>query len=215
MIGENEMSLVQVVILEEYIVVFSDTRGTHSDGRIVKDFKKVIRLNDKMAYGMTGGSLDCYKLIDGLCSFHQTQGVSSSKLTDNVNYENLLKFMTAQYCKLKQNSLLTNHNYDICSVLCGQNQDKLQITLFALGNEYIPDGIYNFFKGEKPYYLISLGMREHGEMFDKLAGEILLDKIFLGVGDCHLIAKQVFNAGVLIDNSIDNNLQTEILKIRR
>lgn len=91
------MSLVQTVITENFILVGSETRGIKADGSFIETVNKVIKVNNTIIFGCTGGVIDNYTLFDDFCDYSDENGIIPLKEEVKITYEDFVEFISKRF----------------------------------------------------------------------------------------------------------------------
>lgn len=203
------MSLVQVIITENYVLVGADKRGIMDQtNEIYENCNKLIKLNKEIIFACTGGVLDNFKLFDGFCYYSDGCGLINSNKIFNISYNNFVNIIKEKFeIMCNEHNDKNNHiSYDIGSVICGYNGKEFETTTFSLGSKYgIPNGIIKTCKSNNfPYKGVSVGKIEHLHMLEEF-----VQKIYFKYGKVTLrqyknILYEIFEEGAKIDETINN-----------
>lgn len=214
------MSLVQAVVTEKFIIVAGETRGIKPDRKIIDNCNKLVKLNNQIIFGCTGGLKDNYELFEGFCSYSNEKGLT--KLNDDIfiSYKEFIYIITKKFSELKiiHDDKTNPKSYEIMSIVCGYNGNKFEGTTFSLShNDNQPDGIFvSKRKWDFPYKCINAGKIEHKDEFEKLANQYhdtgLYD--FTTIRQYKNILTEVFERGAVIDSGINNNVVFERIRLK-
>lgn len=215
-IGMKYMSLVQAIITEKFILVGADNRGIHPDGRIIETCNKLIKLNNNIIFGCTGGILDNFKLFDGYCYYSDKCGLSNSEDKFNISYNDFVDTISERFNIMlnEQRERKAVHKYEICSMICGYNGKEFEATTFSIGSKYnYPDGIIKVTKAINfPYKGVSAGKVEHLHMLEEL-----VQKTYFKYGNVTMrqyknILYEIFENGATTDETINNIVRFESIR---
>lgn len=210
------MSLIQAVITNDFILLGADKRGIKPNGEIMENCNKLIKLNNNIIFGCTGGVMDNFKLFNGFCCYSEEFGFYNTEQTFTLSYNNFIEIISENFQSLYYEYMTsqTKKQYDICSAVCGFNGEKFEVTIFTLGSQYdVPIGITKVHKPDDfPHRGVILGDKTHTNNFDKYFYESY--KRFGNLTILHYknIMKNVCETGSKTDNTINANICFEKIK---
>ena len=80
------MSLVQAILTDRFVLAAAETRAVKPDGSIIDDVNKLIKVNNEVIFGCTGGIEDNYKLFYGFCNYSKQSGLIKMGQPVNISY---------------------------------------------------------------------------------------------------------------------------------
>ena len=217
MIGGYNMSLVIAVATDTFLLFGADTRGQIS--QITSETQnKLIKLNKNIIFGCTGGILDNFKFFDGFCYYSSKYGLLKSEISfDNLSYNEFIDIMTERFSSFYNEHLDKNNpiTYDIGCIIGGHNGEKFELTVFSIGSKYNQDGIYKFHKPANfPYRGVAMGFAEHINKLNEGVYVICHQFANPNILQYKNVLKDVFDNGIKIDNTINNNVRFEKIKLK-
>lgn len=208
------MSLVQAVITKKYLLLGADQRAIKKD--IIKEnCNKIIKINDEIMFGCTGGAIDNSILFEGFCGYNEDIGYYNlDKSYNDLTYKEFVSIIRNQYNQMysehKNTSNLTK--YHINSIVCGYNNSDFEITTFSMNTSYTSDGIRVAKRNiSLPFFCISLGDEKHFKNLDNTIGLSFLIKSELELSQCKEIMKNVIQKGSTFDKTINSNVNFEVI----
>lgn len=214
------MSLVQAVITDNFILVGADTRGVNSDNTTTEGINKLIKMNQDIIFGCTGGIVDNFELFSGFCYYSPERGLVKAEENFDITYSDFVKKIIQRFnkMKIKHDDSSNNKKYNIMSVICGYNGSEFEITAISLTPEDCNvDGItFVHKKTDFPYKCVSMGKVEHKDEFERLTNKFHYEGIyyFTTILQYKNIIKEVFNNGAKIDTEINNKVMFETIKLK-
>ncbi len=212
------MSLVQAIITKDFILVGADKRGIHPRRGILNNCNKLIKLNNGIIFGCTGGVFDNFKLFDGYCYYSEELGFVNSEDTFDISYNDFVDVLSNRFSVLYQEHIneKTPKHYDIGSIVCGFNGSQFEVTTFNLGGvSGVIDGIDKVTKAHDfPYKGISSGKPIHIKLLQELIEQGFIKNGNLTIRQYKNIMLEVFEKGSKIDKTINNVVCFEKIKIK-
>lgn len=213
--GDVKMSLVQTIITDDFVLMASETRGIFTDGKYATGVNKVIKLNDQIIFGCTGGSHDNYQLFNGFCSYSPDEGLLPIHTECNLTYSDFVEIITERFNKMyiAKHRSTNKIPYEIMSVICGYNKDHFEATMFNIDGKKKSDSVCKVLKAPNfPYKGINAGNMIHLSTLHEL-----VEKTFFSYGHITLIQyksilKEVFRKGAKVDNNINDDVYFEVIK---
>lgn len=213
------MSLIQVVITDNFILAGADTRSVRCDNNAVisEKINKLIKLNKGIIFGCTGGVLDNYELFYEFCSYDSVVGYSNLPYEFSLSYNEFVEIISKRFeiMKCEHNDEKADKKYDIGAVIAGHNGTQFEATCFNLGGRHgQPDGIVKVKKAiDFPYKGVNLGEKMHMDELHELV-DIQYHKYGnLTIRQYMNIMHEVFDKGIIFNTGINNNIHFE--KIRK
>lgn len=202
------MSLIQGVITENFILVGADKRGIRCTGEISENCNKLIKYNDDIIFGCTGGILDNFKLFDGFCGYSDQTGLVHLDKQYDISYNNFVQQISSKFDLMYSEIQNDIKSYDIGSLIAGFNGKEFEITTFGIGSEDNEmDGIYHIHRSPSfPYKVINFGKIEHMNKIDEMLSYQYQVYGDLNIRQCKNIMLTVFNQAAKTDNTINNKL---------
>lgn len=209
------MSLVQTVITENFILVGSETRGIKADGSFIETVNKVIKVNNTIIFGCTGGVIDNYTLFDDFCDYSDENGLIPLKEEVKITYEDFVEFISKRFLAMyeKKHNNKNSVPYEIMSMICGYNGKEFEVVLLNI-NENIDNCIMKIHKPLNfPYKGISAGEAFHLINLSDFIQDIYFNKN----GNMTLLhyknaMKYTFEIGAEKDDGINDNLQFQVIR---
>ena len=210
------MSLVNVIIEDEFIIVCGDKRVIDKNGNILSEkANKVVKLNDNIIIGLTGSLKDCYEFIDDYCTFTTENGFC--KKACNISFIKIINALCKKYQEICiiHNDEKIEKEYNFGIIVAGYDGQKFVNYSFYLhsNSENIKgDGVFrDYKKTDKPFYT-TLGSENATVFhFNKLKKDIET-QIPMNIAQYEDILKDVYNKGIIIDGSINNDCQIEVIR---
>lgn len=211
------MSLVQTIITENFVLVGADKRGIEESGNEMhENCNKLIKLNNQIIFGCTGGLLDNYKLFEEFCNYDDELGLIKSKSNFDLTYNDFIQIVESKFedMLILHNRKGNNITYDINSVVSGYNGHEFEATCFTIGSEFgIPDGIVKVQKANNfPYKGVNAGRIEHMHNLHNLVQDTYFTTGKLTIRQCKNILYDVFEQGSKFDETINNKVCFEYIK---
>ena len=207
------MSLVQVVLTDEFVLVGAEKHGENKD--VVKeDVNKLIKVNKNIIFGCTGGVIDNYRLFYGFCSYSDDFGLIKLDEDVDVAYNDFVDMITERFYIMKDvhNNPNDHRQFEIQSVVCGFNGYEFEMVVFDL-TPTTPVENQKVVKIKKamdfPYKGMTAGNPIHLNNLENLVN-LRRPSTLLQYKN---IMKDVFEMGIKFDNTINNNYCFE--KIRK
>ena len=211
------MSLVQLVITDDFILMGGEKRVIDKDNNILaENVNKVVKLNNDIIIGFTGKLRDCYDFIKDYCDFSLENGFY--KKSFSLNYNELIANLCKKYqqmCKI-HNDKNIEKEFEISIIVAGYDGENLVNHSFNLHPFYMhfeKDGVFREYKSNtQPCLQIVNGGNGTNVHFSNLNTQIkqLNPKTILQYKN---IMKTVFDYGAKVDITINNNYNFE--KIRK
>lgn len=212
------MSLVQAVITDNFLLFGADKKGI-MDGtkEYYENCNKLIKLNKEIIFGCTGGILDNFKLFEGFCSYSEQVGLIPSDNSFDLSYNEFVKIISVRFENMYKEHIDSKNTirYDIKSLIGGFNGEEFEVTLFNLDDKCsFEDNIVKAYKPTNfPYKGVTAGETIHSDNL-----HIGVYKTYREYGEnitilqYKNIMKDVFEKGMEIDETINNNICFERIK---
>ena len=215
MIGGIDMSLVQLIITDKFILIGGDKRVVDKDYNILtENANKVVRLNKFTIVGFTGRLRDCYDFFKDYCDFSPEIGLSCKP--NNCSYNEIITDLCKKYqlmCQIHNNKTMTE-KFDIGIVVAGYDGSRFlnySFNLHPYRTEW--DGVIREKKAtNKSCLSIVLGGDKTDIHYENLQSQInqLNPTTILQYKN---IMKDVFDKGAVIDKTINNNYSFEKIRV--
>ena len=134
------MSLVQAILTNDFIIMGADTRAIHTNKDTVDNHNKMIRLNDSIVFGCTGGMDANYKLFLNYCEYSDTEGLIPSNISHNISYNDFVNIISVRFLKMYALKHRPNNPipFEIMSMICGYNGKCFEATIFNIDDTINP-----------------------------------------------------------------------------
>ena len=216
MIGGGFMSVVQAIIMKNFLLVGADKRAIYPNGDFVENHNKLIKLNNEIIFGCTGGTFDNFKLFEGYCNYSKENGFVKVNNDFNISYNEFVKIISNRLVTIHQEHIDKNidKKYEIGSIVCGYNGKEFECTIFSVGSKYgFPDGIIKTNKPiDFPYKGVTAGKIIHKEKLEELYEKTYKKYGELTLRQCKNIMLDVFEEGSKLDSTINNDVCFETIK---
>lgn len=210
------MSIIQAVITNEYAIIAGDRRAViEKEGKILNHFNKIIKLNNQVMFGCTGGTLDNFQLFDGYCYYNTRNGYENTDHDINITYNEFIETITARFNEMYNLHINGSKRYDLGSIVCGFNGCEFEITALSIGSRLgSPDGIFKAHKAQNfPYKIATAGLQKHNDLLVSLAQKHYYEyKKQLTILQWKNIIKETIETGVDYDDTINSEVNFEIIR---
>lgn len=212
--------MVQAILTDRFVLAAAETRAVKPDGSIIDDVNKLIKVNNEVIFGCTGGIEDNYKLFYGFCNYSKQSGLIKMGQPVNISYIDFVEIIINRFNEMKRIHDDPNNaiKFEIMSVVCGYNGSEFEAILFCLtSNNYIANGITTIHKSSNfPFKCITAGRIEHKEEFDRVANYYHENTTcdFSTILQYKNILKEVFSNEAKIDSEINSNIKFETIKLK-
>ena len=199
------MSLVQVYLNKNFIVIGGEQRLTREDGYFNEGLIKVRRITADAVIGMTGTVVGNALLFAEIVNLK----LESGDLDTKKNFADVEKIVDSNFYELRKLVIENNEQYNIHSVLCGWDGKKLKCKYYCFDINN-PDGkiIEVFAESENDIKVVNCGKEEH---FDK-ALELGQAKRCQTPEDFQKLFCDVIREGHQFDSTINDKVTLETMK---
>lgn len=210
------MSLVQVILTDEFVLAAAETRAVKPDGLTIDGCNKMIKVNNEIIFGCTGGIKDNYKLFYGFCDYSNQSGLVKLEKTVSISYIDFIEMIINRFNEMRKIHDDPNNKikFEIMSIVCGYNGKKFEAVLFSLASDNC-NGITTIHKPSNfPFKCISAGKIEHKEEFDRIANYYHENTTcdFTTILQYKNILREVFTNGAKNDSEINSDIKFEKIK---
>lgn len=196
---EEEMSLVQAYISENFILVCGEQKAILSNGIVIDDFVKIRKINNTTIIGMTGTIEGNFELF----SDYINNDFSLKTLPHPSNYSDI------------ENKIINNFNnkFDylqknrVISFICGWDGYRMTGKTFFTNLEHPINDLAPEYPGH--VRIVNCGLDEH----EKNAKKIARNKNPQNLMQYKNLFKDVIDEGIKFDNTINKSINFE--RIRR
>jgi hypothetical protein len=214
------MSLVQCIITNDFAIMAADTRATKPNGEIVSGYNKMVKINNSIILGCTGGVFDNYLLFEQLCEYNKEKGLLKTN-TDfsNLTYKDLMVVISKRLKNLNELIIAGQKMLEIQCAICGYDEGVFKIASVCANNPIkemngIHEGTKNSFD---PFLGTSAGDPRHLQLLNnKLAQKYIeMEKskdYTLTVRQIKNMLLDIYDTGEKFDNTINNDVKFEVIR---
>lgn len=211
------MSLVQAVIAENFVLVGAETRGVNYDGTFIETVNKLIKVNNNIILGCTGGIMDNYTLFSDFCDYTDIHGLIPLQEEIKINYNEFVDIISKRFLVMyeRKHNVQNAIPYEIMSIICGYNGSEFEAVLFN-----IDANINNcIMKIHKPLNFPYKGINAGNAFHLSNLSDFIEDVYFKQNGNMTLLhyknaMRYTFEIGSKQDDRINNNLQFQVIRKR-
>lgn len=209
------MSLVQTVITENFILVGAETRAIKPDGSFLDTVNKMIKVNNTIIFGCTGGLIDNYKLFHDFCDYSNENGLIPLQEKINITYKEFVEVISERFLDMyeKKHQAQNSIPYEIMSIICGYNGNEFEAVLFNIDAD--PNDC--IIKTHKPLNFPYKGVNAGNAFHLSNLSDNIQDIYFSKNGNMTLLhyknaMRNAFEIGSKQDNGINSNLQFHVIR---
>ncbi len=210
------MRLVQSVLTDKFILMASETRGIKPDSTIVNNVNKMIKVNNQIVFGCTGGIKDNYILFKEFCDYSEEYGLIPLKDGIDISYNNFVKIISNRFMEMYKLRYRSQNPipYAIISIVSGYNGYCLETTVFNMEADKDNCIIKVVKPSNFPYKGVSAGQRFHLDSLNENIQNIYMKYGKMTILQCKNALRDTFDKGAKIDKEINNDIHFEIIKLK-